>query len=346
MEKKYARAMNYRLLGKSGLSVSEICFGVMTFTGDKGWIHLGMQDQTTANDLVSLAIEHGINFFDTADIYSDGVSESMLAKALGNRRKDVVIGTKCGFRMKPGPNGDGLSRKRIIEACNDSLRRLQTDYIDLYQIHSYDFITPLEETLSAFNYLFEQGKIRYFGVSNFYAWQLMKAISIIKENRWEKIISIQPYYSLLGRDIEFELVPLCLDQGIGIIPWGPLHGGILSGKYRRGMDWPKDTRIKSPGEHLPYNISKGDKIIEVLCNIANKKNVSASQVALNYLLSKPGITSLVTGARNRKQLQENINSVNFTLTEEEFAELDKISEPDKTYPHWYFDIFRKERKHY
>lgn len=338
--------MNYRLLGNSGLSVSEICFGAMTFTGEKGWTHLGMQDQHTADDLVTFAVDNGINFFDTADIYSDGVSEEMLGRALGQKRKDVIIATKCGFRMAPGPNGDGLSRKRVIEACEASLKRLNTDYIDLYQIHSYDFITPLEETLSAFNHLVTQGKIRYFGVSNFTAWQLMKALSIIERNGWERIISLQPYYSLLGRDIELELMPLCMDQGIGIIPWGPLHGGILTGKYRKDKDWPSDTRIKAPGEHFPFDQQKGELIIDELMRIAAQRNVSVSQVALNYLLRKPGITSLIVGARNCGQLKENINTVNWSLSTDEINSLDQLSEPPKIYPHWYFDIFRKERKHF
>lgn len=338
--------MQYRLLGNSGLSVSEICFGVMTFTGEKGWTHLGMQDQNTANHLVALALDSGINFFDTADIYSEGTSEDMLGKALGRKRSDVIIGTKCGFRMKPGPNGDGLSKKRVIEACDESLKRLHTDYIDLYQIHSYDFITPLEETLSAFNHLAQHGKIRYIGVSNFTGWQLMKAISIIEKNNWVKIISLQPYYSLLGRDIEFELVPLCLDQGLGIIPWSPLHGGILTGKYRKETEWPANTRIKAPGEHFPYDENKGEEIINQLSIIANDRSVSITQTALNYLLRKPGVTSLIVGARNKEQLQDNINSVNWSLTDQEMATLDSVSAPYKPYPHWYFDIFRKERKHF
>jgi len=338
--------MNYRLLGSSELLVSEICFGVMTFTGDKGWTHLGVMDQNTADYLTAEAINSGVNFFDTADNYSEGVSELMLGRALGKNRKNVVIGTKCGFTMYPGPNGEGLSRRRVIEACNESLRRLNTDYIDLYQVHSYDFIAPLEETLSGFNQLVQEGKVRYIGVSNFTAWQLMKAISIMEKNGWNKIVSLQPYYSLLGRDIELELVPLCLDQGLGIIPWGPLHSGILTGKYRRNKEWPAGTRIKSRGEHFPFDEDKGERILKQLSLIADQRNVTVSQVALNYLLRKPGISSLIVGARNLDQLKNNINASNWSLSEGEVKILDALSEPGKTYPHWYFDIFRKERKHY
>jgi aryl-alcohol dehydrogenase-like predicted oxidoreductase len=224
--------MRYRFLGNSGLEVSEICFGVMTFTGKKGWTHLGESSQKEANYLTALALDKGVNFFDTADIYSAGISEEMLGKALSGKRREAVITTKCGFEMYPGPNGNGLSRRRVIEACEDSLKRLKTDYIDVYMIHSFDFIVPLEETMSAMDHLVKQGKVRYIGCSNFPAWQLIKAMYLSEKNGWEKFINIQSYYSLLGRDIESELVPACVDQGIGITVWSPLHGGILTGKYR------------------------------------------------------------------------------------------------------------------
>lgn len=338
--------MNYRVLGNSGLSVSEICFGVMTFTGEKGWTHLGMQDQAAANELTDIAIDSGVNFFDTADNYSDGVSEEMLGRALAGKRSRVIIGTKCGFSKYPGPDGKGLTYNRVIEACNESLKRLNTDYIDLYQIHSYDFIAPLEETLSAFNDLVKQGKIRFIGVSNFTGWQLMKAICIMEKNGWARITSLQPYYSLLGRDIELELVPLCLDQNLGIIPWGPLHGGILTGKYRRGKEWPQGTRIKAPGEHFPYDEDKAESILDKLRSIADERKVTVTQAALNYLLRKRAVTALIVGARNKEQLKENINTSLWTLSEEEVRSLDVLSEPHKSYPHWYFDVFRKIRNHF
>lgn len=336
--------MKYRLLGNSGLEVSEICFGVMTFTGQEGWTHLGRLEQSDADQLVGTALDEGVNFFDTADIYSEGKSEEMLGRALGKRRKEALIATKCGFRMAKGPNGDGLSRKRVIEACNESLRRLNTDYIDLYQIHSYDFITPIEETLSAFNHLLQEGRVRYIGCSNFFAWQLIKAIMIQEKHGWEKFISLQAYYSLVGRDLELELVPACLDQGLGIMCWGPLHGGILSGKYRRTKPWPEGTRITGPGNHLPYDVDKCEMILDQLEAIAEKRGVTISQVSLNYLLRKPGVSSVIIGARNRSQLLDNIKSGNWELSSEEVKTLDEISSPAKIYPHWYFDIYRKDRR--
>ena len=335
--------MNYRLLGESGLKVSEICFGVMSFTGQQGWRHIASTSQTGADELVSVALEQGVNFFDTADTYSSGVSEIMLGKALKNHRSEAIIATKCGFRMGPGPNDDGLSRRHIIAACEASLKRLGTDYIDLYQIHSYDFRTPLEESLGTFDLLVKQGKIRYFGVSNFTGWQLMKAIALCRENGWERIISLQAYYSLLGRDLELELMPVCLDQGVGVLTWSPLHGGILSGKYHRVKKWPKNTRLKTPADHLPYDESKGSAILDELAAIGRRRKVSIAQVSLNYLLRKPGVTALVIGARGKKQLLDNLQIGQWRLSEEEMKKLDSLSEPPRIYPFWYFDIFRKER---
>lgn len=335
--------MNYRKLGKSGLKVSEICFGVMSFTGKDGWTHIAETDQDKASRLVDIALDHGINFFDTADIYSAGASEEMLGTALGKRRKELVIATKCGFRTDPGPNSDGLSRRHILEACDASLKRLQTDYIDLYQIHAYDFETPIEETLSAFEQLIRDGKVRYIGCSNFYAWQLMKALAIQEKNDWQCFISLQAYYSLVGRDLEWELAPLCEDQGLGILPWSPLHGGFLSGKYRRNSDWPLNTRIKSIKETLPFDGEKGLDIIEILWQIAQSREVSPAQVALNWLLRKPAVTAVVAGARNESQLLENITTTDWQLDDSEMKQLDEISRIKKPYPPWYFEMFRGEQ---
>jgi aryl-alcohol dehydrogenase-like predicted oxidoreductase len=245
--------------------------------------------------------------------------------------------------MHEGPNGDGLSKVRIIEACEESLKRLNTDYIDLYQMHSYDFATPLEESLNTFNQLIEQGKVRYIGCSNFTGWQLMKAMALMDKNMWEKFISLQAYYSLVGRDLELELVPVCLDQGVGILPWSPLHGGILTGKYRKGKEWPQGTRMSGPEDRLPYDAEKGEKILDLLEAISHKKERTIAQVALNYLLCKPGVDSVVIGARDDKQLAENIEVSGWKLSEKEVKQLDDISSPPKLYPHWYFDIFRKDR---
>ncbi|MDO8549358.1 MAG: aldo/keto reductase, partial [Ignavibacteria bacterium] len=280
--------MKYRFLGNSGLQVSEICFGVMTFTTKKGWTHLGVQEQKDANRLTSVAIDNGVNFFDTADVYSLGFSEIMLGKALGRKRKNVVIATKGEGRMWEGPNGEGHSRQHLIRACEESLKRLKTDYIDLYQVHSFDFMTPLDEMMSVLDSLVKSGKVRYIGISNFFAWQIMKLQAIAEQHNWQKITSLQAYYSLVGRDLEYEQIPLCIDQGIGIIIWSPLHGGILSGKYRKGKKWPKGTRLKKPSHHLPYDIERGEEILTVMEKISKERKVSMSQVALNYSLRKSG----------------------------------------------------------
>lgn len=335
--------MKYRFLGNSGLKVSEICLGAMTFTTKKGWTHLGNQEQKDANRLTSVAIDNGVNFFDTADVYSLGISETMLGKALGNNRKDVVIATKGEGRMWDGPNGEGHSRQHLIRACDESLKRLKTDYIDLYQIHSFDFMTPLEEMMSVLDSLVNSGKVRYVGISNFFSWQIMKIQAIAEKNNWCRITSLQAYYSLVGRDLEYEQIPVCLDQGIGIIVWGPLHGGILSGKYRKGKKWPKGTRLKKPGHHLPYDIKKGEEILKVMERISKDRKVSMSQVALNYSLKKPGITSVIVGARNERQLIDNIGTSSWELNEEEMQLLDKVSAPARIYPYWYFDVFKKEK---
>ncbi|MEG8989728.1 aldo/keto reductase [Ignavibacteria bacterium 4148-Me] len=335
--------MKYNKLGNSGLFVSEICFGVMSFTGDKGWTHIAHTNQKEANYQVALAIDYGVNFFDTADIYSNGISEKMLGKALGKKRNDVIIATKFGFRMKEGPNGDGLSRKRIIEACNDSLKRLNTDYIDLYQIHSYDFVTPLEETLSTLNELIKQGKVRYIGLSNFYAWQIMKAQAICERNSWEKFISNQAFYTILSRELEYEQIDVCMDQGIGIIVWGPLHGGYLSGKYRNIKKWPKGTRLNSPDDLRPLDINKTIKVFAEMEKISKSRNVTFSQIAINYLLRKKGITSVVIGVRNRKQLIDNLKASTWKLNDEEMEMLDFVSQPSKLYPQWYFETYRRNQ---
>jgi aryl-alcohol dehydrogenase-like predicted oxidoreductase len=335
--------MRYRFLGNSGLQVSEICFGVMTFNSQKGWTHLGVQEQKDANRLTSVAIEQGVNFFDTADVYSNGISESMLGKALGSKRKDVVIATKGEGRMGNGPNDEGHSRQHLIKACEDSLKRLNTDYIDLYQVHSFDFITPLEEMMLALDQLVKDGKVRYIGISNFFAWQIMKLMSISEIQNLNKIISLQAYYSLVGRDLEYEIIPVCLDQKIGIIVWSPLHGGILTGKYRKGKKWPRGSRIKGEGQHFAYDIKKGEEILSLMENISSERNTTMSQVALNYSLQKPGITSVIIGARNEKQLIENIKAADWKLTLNEMKKLDEISEPPRIYPHWYFDVFKKSR---
>ena len=333
--------MNYRKLGNSGLFVSELCYGAMSFTGSKGWSHISKTNQKEADELTAMAIDNGINFIDTADIYSEGASEIMLGKALGKKRKDIILTTKFGFKVGEGTNDNGLSRKRVIEACDASLKRLNTDYIDLYLIHAADFVTPLEETLSALNDLVRQGKVRYIGCSNFYGWQLVKANSISEKNGWEKLIVNQIYYSLLGREAEYEMIPAAIEEGIANTIWSPLHGGILSGKYFDKKNWPKDTRIKEPGAHFPYDVVQGEEVMKTVIRIAKDNKVSPAQVSLNYLLKKKGVTSLVIGAKNKEQLLDNLNTVKWELTKEQFDELDNLSAPKNVYPHWYYNFFRK-----
>ena len=245
--------------------------------------------------------------------------------------------------MGTGLNDEGHSRQHLIRACNDSLKRLNTDYIDLYQVHAFDFMTPLEEMMMTLDQLVKDGKVRYIGISNFFAWQIMKLMSISEKQNIQKIISLQAYYSLVGRDLEYETIPVCLDQRIGIIVWSPLHGGILSGKYRKGKKWPKGTRLKGEGQHFPYDVEKGEKILLVVDKISKQRNVAMSQIALNYALQKPGITSVIIGARNEKQLLENIRTRSWKLTDVEMKRLDEVSEPPRIYPHWYFDVFKKKR---
>jgi len=315
----------------------------MTFTGKEGWTHLGIQEQKDADRLTALALENGINFFDTADVYSHGISELMLGKALGANRKNVIIATKGEGRMWSGPSGEGHSKKHLIKACENSLKRLKTDYIDLYQVHSFDFMTPLEEMMSVLDSLVRSGKVRYTGISNFFGWQIMKLMAMAEKNNWHKIISLQAYYSLVGRDLEYEQMPLCIDQGIGILVWSPLHGGILSGKYRKGKKWPEGTRVKKPGHHLPYDVKKGEEILKAVRKISQERSISMSQVALNYTLRKPGIASVVIGARNEEQLLDNIGTSAWKLNRDEMKLLDEVSAPPRIYPYWYFDIFKKEK---
>jgi len=335
--------MHYRTLGKTGLRVSELCLGAMTFVGDAGWRHVGTMGQKEADACVGTAVAGGVNFFDTADIYSSGESERILGKALGPRRANVVIATKVGFRMGPGPDDDGCSRRRIIEGCHESLRRLGTEMIDLYQIHSFDPLVPLDETLGALNELVVGGKVRFIGCSNFTGWQLMKALAISRDHDWAEFVSLQALYSLLTRDLEYELVPLCLDQGLAILPWGPLAGGYLTGKYHGVTSWPRGTRMGKPEDHLPFDEARAKQVIDMLEELARAHGCRPAHIALRYLLCKPGITSLVFGARSREQLEENLRASDVSLCDEEMTRLDAVSKPPAVYPHWYFDIYRKAR---
>lgn len=336
--------MNMRFLGKTGLKVSELCFGAMTFGGRGGWKTVGEVDQKGADTLVDMSLDSGINFFDTADVYSEGVAEEMLGKALGTRRKDVIVATKVRSRVGPGSNDTGLSRHHIVEGCNASLKRLGTDHIDLYQVHNWDPCTPLEETMRALDDLVRQGKVRYIGCSNFAGWQLMKALAISDKYGWERFVTLQSYYSLVARDLELESVPLCLDQGLGILPWSPLAGGFLSGKYRRGQARPTCARRSNPeGQFLQFDEEKGFDIVEELDRIAKEHNATVAQAALNYLLRKPGVTSVIIGAKTPAQLADNLKTTDWEMPTEEVSRLDALSQPPRVYPYWMQELARRER---
>jgi len=306
----------------------------MTFGGRGRHKIIGEVDQKEADTLVGMALDAGINFFDTADVYSEGLSEEICGKALGTQRKNIILATKVRARMGPGPNDVGLSRHHILEGCNASLKRLGTDYIDLYQVHSFDPITPLEETLRALDDLVRQGKVRYIGCSNFAGWQLMKALSISERYGWEKFVSLQALYSLIARELENELVPLCLDQGMGILVYSPLSGGFLTGKYRRGQPRPEGTRLsQTESNSLPFDEEKGFNVVEQLDRIGKEHNATVAQAALNYLLRKQGITSVIIGARTREQLAENLRTIDWEMTPAEVTRLDELTQPIPIYPY-------------
>ena len=328
--------MNYKKLGKTGLKVSRICLGAMNY-GDP-------VSETESISIVKNAIAMGVNFFDTADVYSQGRAEEIFGKAIGTRRKEIILATKVRGRMGQGPNEIGLSRHHILEGCNASLKRLGTDYIDLYQVHSFDPHTPLEETLRALDDLVRQGKVRYIGCSNYTGWQLMKALAISEKHNWEKFVTLQAFYSLMARDLENELVPLCLDQGLGILTWSPLGGGFLSGKYRRGKPRPEGTRRSNPeGQFLQFDEGKGFDLVDQLDKIAHEHNATVAQAALNYLLRKPGVTSVIIGAKTREQLSDNLKTTDWEMNPEEVLQLEALSPPPRAYPYWMLERMREDR---
>jgi aryl-alcohol dehydrogenase-like predicted oxidoreductase len=336
--------MKTRFLGNTGVRMSELCFGAMTFGGKGFWKNVGQVEQKGANELVKTAIDGGINFFDTADVYSEGWSEKILGKALGNKRKDIVLATKVRGRTGAGPNDIGLSRKHIIDSCNASLKRLNTDYIDLYQVHSFDPKTPIEETLRALDDLVREGKVRYIGASNFTGWQLMKALAVSEKQNLERFVTLQALYSLIARDLENELVPLSLDQKLGILPWSPLGGGFLTGKYRRGKPRPEGARRTDPtNQFLQYDEEKGFDIVDELEKTAHNHGATITQTALNYLLRKPGIASVIIGAKNQEQLTDNLKTVDWEMSAEEVARLDELSKPPRVYPYWMLERMSLER---
>jgi len=335
--------MEYRLLGASGLEVSVLSFGTMTLGGEGRFAAMGNVQAEEARRQVEICIEGGVNLFDTADIYSFGKSEEVLGQALGARRKDIVLATKVFVRLEAGTNKAGLTRRHIMEACEASLRRLGTDYIDLYQAHNFDSLTPLDETLRAFDDLIRAGKIRYAGCSNYSGWQLMKALSTSDRLGIQRYISQQINYSLLARDAEHELVPAGLDQRTGIMAWSPLQFGLLSGKFRRGQAKPSESRLNSLDAPGTVDEERLYRIVDALAGIAAQRGVSISQAALNWVTRKPGVDTVIIGARNEQQLRDNLAAANWTLTDTEVERLDEVSALPLPYPYWHQQKFAGDR---
>jgi aryl-alcohol dehydrogenase-like predicted oxidoreductase len=333
--------MKYRLLGSTGLLVSELCLGTMTFGGKDFWAVIGTQGQSEANDLVSAAIDAGINFIDTANVYSTGESETLLGKALAGKRDKVVLATKVRGRMSPAPNDLGLSRGHIMASVEASLRRLGTDHIDLYQIHGFDALTPFEETLGALDNLVSRGLVRYIGASNLAAWQLMKALGISERNRLARFQSLQAYYTIAGRDLEREIVPLLKDQGVGLLVWSPLAGGLLSGKFGRDATDAAGRRDKF--DFPPVDKERAWRVIDVMRPIATAHNVSVAAIALAWLLHQDVVTSVIIGAKRRDQLADNLRAPDVVLTAEELKALGEVSALPIEYPGWMLAFQGTER---
>jgi aryl-alcohol dehydrogenase-like predicted oxidoreductase len=325
--------VEYRQLGRSGLKVSVLSLGTMTFGGKGNFGKTGATDVDGARRQVDLCLEAGINLIDTADIYSTGLAEEILGKALQGRRNSVLVASKARFRMGSGPNDAGLSRQHLIEACEASLRRLGTDRIDLYQLHEWDGLTPIEETMHALDDLVRSGKVRYVGISNFSAWHLMKALNASERGRLVRPISQQIHYTLQAREAEYELVPASLDQGLGILVWSPLAGGLLSGKYRRGKDTPQDTRQFAKWGEPP--VTDEGKLLDVLVEIAAQRHISPAQVALAWLTGRAAVTSVIIGARTDAQLIDNLKAADLILSAQERSRLDAVSAPTLLYPYWH-----------
>lgn len=334
--------MEYRYLGASGLKVPVLSFGAGTFGGTGplfgAW---GTTEGAEARRIVDICLEAGVNLFDTADVYSAGASETVLGEAIKGRRHAVLISTKMSLPMGDGPNDAGSSRARIIQSVDDALKRLQTDYIDLLQLHAFDAYTPVEETVATLDQLVREGKIRYTGVSNFSGWQVMKSLGIADHNGWNRYVAHQVYYSLLGRDYEWELMPLAADQGVGALVWSPLGWGRLTGKIRRGQSLPESSRLHATASFgPPVEDELLYRVIDALEAVAEETGKSVPQIALNWLIQRPTVSSVIIGARNEAQLRQNLGALGWTLTPAQLAALDAASSTVAPYP--YFPYRRQE----
>jgi aryl-alcohol dehydrogenase-like predicted oxidoreductase len=329
--------MQYATLGNTGLLVSKLCFGTMTFGDGRGlYKAIGAVGQAAADELVKTSIDGGINFFDTADVYTEGESEKILGQSLKNlkiARQHVVIATKVYGRVGPGRNDVGASRGHIMDGVEASLRRLQTDHIDLYQIHANDSVTPIEETVRALDTLVQQGKVRYIGCSNWQAWKIAKALGICEAKNLARFDTLQAYYSIAGRDLEREIVPLLEAEKVGLLVWSPLAGGLLSGKYSRTNQKPADSR-RTEFDFPIVDKERTWKILDVMAPIAKAHECSPARVSLAWLLAKPVVTSVIIGAKRHDQLQDNLAAVEVELTQEELRRLDEVSALPPEYPGW------------
>jgi aryl-alcohol dehydrogenase-like predicted oxidoreductase len=339
--------VKYRQLGRTGVWVSEISLGTMTF-GGKGhpvYGNIGALGQPEVDRIVGTALDAGVNFIDTADVYADGESEELLGRAIGGRRREVVLATKLLAPVGAGPNDQGLTRLHIMRALEDSLRRLGTDYVDLYQIHNFDPVTPLEETLAALDDAVRQGKVRYIGCSNLAAWQVSKALGISARDGRARFVANQVHYSLVSRDAERDLAPQALDEGVSLTVWSPLAGGFLTGKVdRTGAATDAESRRGRVGfDFVQFDVEKGVKTIEVLRAVAARHEVSPARVAIAWLLAQPAVTSVIVGARRLDQLSDTIAASDLVLTDQDLSELDEVSRPPAAYPNWIQQAFAPTR---
>lgn len=333
--------MEYRQLGASGITVPLLSFGAATFGGSteffKAW---GATGPSEARRMIDLCLDAGVNLFDTADIYSNGDSELVLGEALKGRRDKALISTKATFRFGPEPNAVGSSRFHLIKACEDALKRLATDHIDIFQLHGFDARTPPEETLSTLDGLVRAGKIRYVGISNFSGWHIMKSLAVAERYGYPRYVANQTYYSLIGRDYEWELMPLGLDQGLGAIVWSPLGWGRLTGKIRRGRPLPETSRLHKTAESgPPVSDEYVYRVVDALDEIANETGKTIPQIALNWLFQRPTVSSVIIGARGEEQLKENLGAVGWNLSSDQVKKLDAASTTTKPYPYWHQETF-------
>ncbi len=337
--------MEFRRLGRSGFKVPVLSFGTGTFGGKGEFFEAwGSTDVKEAARLVDICLDAGVNMFDTADVYSSGASEEILGKAIAGRRNSVIVATKASFPMGAGPNDRGNSRHHLIEACEASLRRLGTDYIDVYQMHGYDALTPPEEMLSTLDTLVRSGKVRYLGCSNFSGWHVMKSLATTERYGWSRFVAHQAYYSMIGRDYEWELMPLAVEEGLGTLVWSPLGWGRLTGKIRRDQPRPETSRLPKTAEAgPPVSDEHVYRVVDAIDGIAKETGKTVPQIALNWLLQRPTVASVIVGARNEEQLRQNLGAVGWNLTAEQVKKLDAASAVQSAYPYWHQQQAAAER---